>query len=324
MIDAMPEPAPPRRRVGRRTVVLGGLGALALGGCGIRLESDAPQLPFLATRTPIPAESELLAVTAQCATLAAAARTAGTSALLDALATIHNRQHDVLVTALRARSVPDELMAPPSPSGSPTASPSPTESAAAAALASAETADLLRSTALAEVDEALRPTMCALLAQRYAAATVLGGPAPAEPAAAAPVQWPVPSEIVPALEATRSARYGFEIVAAQSSGAARTLALSTIGALTGLAQAQAASLGSAVPAPALGYPLPFPVGTQAEARRLAVHLVTGLRAAYGDTLGAVTRSAADLAFGHLPWWLGRAEVLAHQWGASLEPFPGLA
>ena len=323
MIDAMPEPAPPRRPVGRRTVVLGGLGALSLGGCGIRLESDAPTLPFLATRTPIPAETELLALTARCATLAASARAAGTNALLGALTTIHERQHEVLVTALRARSVPDELMADPTASGSP-ASPSPTGSVATAALAVSEAADLTRRPALSGVDEALRPTVCALLAQRYAAATLLGGPAPAEPAGGSDPQWAVPAEAAPLLDASRSATYGFEVVAAQSGGAARTLARSTLGVLAALTQEQAASLGTAAPAPALGYPLPFRVSTPAEARRLAVHLVTGLRAAYGGTLEALTRSAADPAFGHLPWWLGRAEVLAHQWGVALEPFPGLA
>jgi hypothetical protein len=134
----------------------------------------------------------------------------------------------------------------------------------------------------------------------------------------------VPFDLAPVLEATRSAAYGFEVVAAQSSRSRAALAAATLRTLRTLAAEQAAALGDAAPPPALGYPLPFPVSNASSAVRLARHLATGLRAAYGAALPALTTSAPEASFSHLPWWLGRAEVLAERWGLDLEPFPGLA
>ena len=353
MIGPMPEPDRDHRPVSRRTALVGlagGLGALALTGCGIRLESDAPQLPFLPTRASIPAEAALVAVTAECAVLAGQARARGSSALLTALAALHDRQHNVLVTALRTRQVPDEVLssptatpspAPASPTGSPT--PSPSGSAGLDDLAAAEAVDLATPLVLAAADPALRPTACALLAQRYAATTLLGAAPPAPPVVrvgtAAPTgsspatpsaspgagpTWTVPSDLVPVLEATRSAAYGFEVVAAQSSRSRAALAAATLRTLRDLVAEQEAALGDAAPPPALGYPLPFRVWSTSSAVRLARHLATGLRAAYGAALPALTTSAPEASFSHLPWWLGQAEVLAEQWGLDLEPFPGLA
>ncbi len=349
MIGAMSEPDRDRRPVRRRTALLGlagGLGALALGGCGIRLEHDRPPLPFMPTGTHVPAESALVAVTTECATLAAAARAGGSSALLTDLAAVHDRQHDVLVTVLRARQVPDRVLSSPavgasSPAGAPARPPS--GAAALAALAAAEAADLATPLALAAVETALRPTACALLAQRYAAARLLGGTppdaplvpgaAPADaasptgPGSAAPGAgpvWTVPTDLLPVLAATRSAVYGFEVVAAQTTGTRTRLARASLRTLRSLVAEQVSALGAAAPPPALGYPLPFPVGTAARAVRLADHLADGLRSAYGAALPALTASSAAASFSHLPWWLGRAEVLARHWGRDLEPFPGLA
>ena len=341
MMRAMPEPARPPRPVARRAVLLGGLAALGgpfvVAGCGIRLQNGAPHLPFVPTRAPIPDESALVALTSRCADLAAEARAAGSTALLSALAAIHDRQHEVLVTALTARDVPEAELA--TGAASPTAGATAAGAAhAVSVLAAAEAADLATPTALASADRALRPTLCSILAQRYAATALLSAhppAAPTTPATPAPTTtsaptagtaetWPVPAELTPLLTATRSAAYGFEVVAAQTSGATRTLAEAALGVLAGLAAEQAAAAGPSAPPPALGYELPFAVSTPAQAHRLATQLVNGLRTAYGDALTALTTSAADRTFRHLPWWLGRAEVLAHTWGADLEPFPGLA
>ena len=56
MIASMPS-LPTRRSAVRA----GGLGAmvLALSACGIRLESDAPRIPLVPTRTPRPGEAGL-------------------------------------------------------------------------------------------------------------------------------------------------------------------------------------------------------------------------------------------------------------------------
>ncbi len=362
MIGPMPEPSRPGRRVGRRTVLLAAVGsASVLAGCGVRLESDAPDLPFL-PRRPVPGEDVLVAAAAGSAALAVSAGAAGSTPLLSTLATLHGRQHQVLVAALRARRVPDDVITPPSPmeSDTPSTSATPSPSAASAsadeavaALAAAEGAGLADPGRFDPVDAALRPTLAALLAQRYAATVLLGGrppqppstdprvasaspaspaspatpatPAtPAGPAGGPPVPWPDPAAVVPLLVATRAAAYGLEVVAAQAARRDATLARGSLAAVRSLAAQQRATVGGAAPAPALGYELPFPVHTPAAARRLALEVLTRLRESYGAALAPLGAGAPQATFAHLPWWLGRVEVLTHRWGADLAPFPGLA
>jgi len=356
MIDAMPEPSGPPPRVARRRVLTaaGGLvGTMALAGCGIRLEHDAPDLPLI-PRQPIPAEDALVALTLECAALAEQAAAAGSTPLLTALAGLHARQHDVLVTALSAKGVPSTALAPPTPSttsagtatpsGTPSTSPSsgvsPSPGAtpatpagptpqALAALAAAEAAALDRRAALVAAEPDLRPSVCAVLAQRYAASALLGGrppsPTPDRTSGAGTAGgWAVPADAVPLLTATRSAAYALEVVAAQSSTTQRRRALTALRTLSDLLAEQAATLGDTTPEPPLGYQLPFPVTTPAEADRLATLVLTRLRGAYGATLGPLTDTAAAAAFERLPWWLGRVEVLAHGWDAPLQAFAGLS
>ena len=49
----------PTRRDALRSATLVGLwaGLGTVGGCGVRLEDDAPDVPFLPRRTPVPAEA---------------------------------------------------------------------------------------------------------------------------------------------------------------------------------------------------------------------------------------------------------------------------
>ena len=61
-----------QRPVRRRTLLVAAVGTLALpaAGCGIRLEDDAPRLPLVPTRTPVPAEAALVGLTRATAGLA--------------------------------------------------------------------------------------------------------------------------------------------------------------------------------------------------------------------------------------------------------------
>ena len=97
--------------VARRTAMAGVLAAVVLptAACGIRLEDDAPRVPLVPTRTPVPGEVELVALTRDTAALAELAATTPGDLAAD-LATIHRRQHTVLRSTLLRRHVPvDEL-----------------------------------------------------------------------------------------------------------------------------------------------------------------------------------------------------------------------
>ena len=95
--------------VARRTAMAGVLAAVVLpaAACGIRLEDDAPRVPLVPTRTPVPGEAELVALTRDTAALAELAATTPGDLAAD-LATIHRRQHTVLRSTLLRRHVPAE------------------------------------------------------------------------------------------------------------------------------------------------------------------------------------------------------------------------
>ncbi len=311
----------PRPGVPRRTVVAGVVAAvLSASGCGIRLEDDAPRVPLLPTRTPMPAEAELVALTRGTAELAALAATVP-GALAADLATLHLRQHTVLRSALLAEGVPATELDPKptaTPSPTPTASPSPTPSPAAhrAALATAEAASAASAAAFAGVADDLRATIASLHAQRYAAATLLAGRPPKVPLD------PVGGDRVGALATlTHAAVYFQEVVSARSTGAQRARSDTTLGALRALLVDQQA--GGARPDTSLGHPLPFPVEGAAAAARLARNTLATLRAAYGEQLGPVVAADGGPGLAALTRWLGSVEVEAHRWGVPLEPFPGL-
>ncbi len=305
-----------RPGVPRRTVLAGVVAAvLCATGCGIRLEDDAPRIPLVPTRTPVPAEAELVALTRDTAALAALAATVP-GALAADLAGLHRRQHAVLRGALVSEGVPAaDLDATASPA--PSASAGPAAAAARAALTAAEAASAAGTASFAEVSPDLAPTVAALHAQRCAAATLLAGRAPAVP------RDPVGGEPVGTLAtATSAAVYFLEVVGARSAGAQRARATTTLAALRDLLVDQQA--GGARSDIALGHPLPFPVRDAASAARLARESLTGLRAAYGEQLGAIVASDGGAGLSAAARWLGAVEVEAHRWGVALEPFPGLA
>lgn len=312
---------------------VGALAAMSLSACGIRLEEGAPHLPLVPTRKPVAGEAFLIGLWRECADLTRQASALGgaPAGLPARLAVLHDDQAEVLRQELLRVGVPGTVLdtAPtgPTATGSTTTSSTGSTSTPPAAtggglraLAAHEAAVVgapaFRS--LAHAVSAAVPLYGALLAQRGAAATLLGGTV-AWPEAA----WDSPSLAAGFLDSTRAAVYGFEVVAAQSpTGAQRTLARSTLAALQAREHTQESLAGSAAgPAP-LAYPLPFPVTTPAAARRLAGHLVTELRAAVARQLAQVGTSDGPL--GSLVQWLAQTEVLASRWGLPLEAFPGLA
>lgn len=319
-----------------RRVVLGGgaaaFAAIALSACGIRLEDDAPRLPGTPEREPIPAESFLLALWRHTSDLEARAAGLGgvVTGLPARLAALHREQATVLRAELAALGVPESVLAGagrgPATSGTTTGTAPPTSTATTSPAASgpkalaAEEASDLGPTAIAslgQVPSTAVPLVGAVLAQRSAAATLLGAPA----------QWPDPAWSTPSLaatylETTRAAVYGFEVVTAQSpKGAQRTLAASTLAILRARAAQQETWAGESAGPPDLAYPLPFAVTTPAAARRLAVTVLTELRAAVARELG--TGGSDTAALGMLVRWLADTEVLASRWGVPLAPFPGL-
>lgn len=308
-----------RPGIPRRTVVAGVVAAvLPTAGCGIRLEDDAPRVPLVPTRTPVPAEAELVALTRGTAALAELAATVPGAVAAD-LATLHRRQHTVLRSTLLADGVPAaDLDAAPSasPTATATSSPSATTTGGRAALAAAEGASAATAAGFAGVSDDLRATIASLHAQRYAAAALLSGRPPTVPLD------PVGGDQVSALATAASAAvYFLEIVSARSTGAQRDRSDATLAALRDLRADQLA--GGAQPDDSLGHPLPFPVDDAAAAARLARASLTTLRAAYGEHLGPIVASDGGPGLAALTRWLGTVEVEAHRWGVDLEPFPGL-
>jgi hypothetical protein len=339
-------PSCPSRR-GVLTLGFGAVAAMTLAACGIRLEDDAPRIPLIPTRQPIPGESFLLSLWQHSDDLAARATSLGglATGLPARLAALHRRQVTVLESELLRLGVPrkvlDTAAATPSvtttgtasapaagtattgataPSGSPTGSATAAPSVKGPKGLAADEASDLGPTAvasLATVPSAAIPLVGSVLAQRAAAATMLGAPA----------TWPEPSWSAPSLAAsyldsTRAAVYAFEVVAAQSpAGAQHTLALATLAALESRSQDQESLAGSSAGPPDLGYPLPFPVTTGAAAHKLAAQVLTELRASIARDLGSTGGDLGPL--GALVQWLADTEVLASQWGVKLSAFPGL-
>lgn len=313
-----------RPGVPRRFAIAGLVAAvLPASGCGIRLEDDAPRLPVLPTRTPVPAEAELAALTRDTASLAELAASVPDPLAAD-LATVHRRQYTVLRTTLLSLQVPAaDLAAPTStvPTGTPSApgagpSPTPSPVAGRPELAAAEGTSAAAASTFAGVEPDLRATMASLHAQRYAAATLLAGWPPTVPLD------PVDGEHAAALAtSTTAAVYFLEVVAARSTGRQRARADATLTALRDLRADQVAAGGA--PDDALGHPLPFPVDEPADAARLARQALTSLRAGYGEHLEPLVGSDGGAGLAALTRWLGTVEVEARRWGVDLAPFPGL-
>ena len=323
-------PTSPAPRWSRRAVLaVAGVGAAAaLTGCRVRLEDDAPRVPLLPTRQPIPDEGALLQALADTRDLQAAAAALVGARTPARLAAVHARQVAVLEQVLRSARVPSaswaatpspttsagRIPAPPSPSGSPSAAAKPTRAALAQQEALAMQPGAL--TALAGATPAHLPLLAALTAQRAAAVTLLGGS----------VHWAA-SSVAPRaaapglLAAVRSATYGLEVVAAQSGAAGRARALAVLATLRPREEQLQALAGADADAPPLGYRLPFAVATPASAARLARALLPDLLLSVGSAYGASAGDRAGLV--GLVRWSAQLQGQAGAWGAAPTPFPGL-
>ena len=312
----------------RRLVVLGGGAAAltALAGCGLRLDLPAPPPP-VPTRKPAPDERFLLDVIKELRTLV---RAAGTLAprgeargVVRETVAAQRRQIMVLTGRLTNAGVPTaEIAAATAPTAGSTGS-TPTPSVPTATTAgspdvagvrsAADLASVLaaiapdRWTALAATTQGTRDLVLAAWSSRLASAALLG--AEVDPTA-------TPSAARPRIiDRTSPLVYGFEVAAAQSTGARRTRALRALDALRRLDLAVA---GSTTSTPG-GWALPFPVTTPADAQRLATHL-----------LDTAVDATVDVAGGHpdgpalddTARWSGRVQSLATEWGMPLAAFPG--
>jgi hypothetical protein len=341
----------------RRLVTAGALGALvvALAGCGIRLEDDAPRVPLVPTREPIPAEDALVRLLGAVQS-ASVASFVTTDRLGPLLLPLHARQATVLHDALRQRAVPESTLptATPSPTASATPTGTPTATtpggtAAPGASASpgaalprrsvveVESTVLAAGTGLADAEAELRPMLVALLGQAEAAVLLSGGaggasiPTPTPTASSspsappgAPPTWSSPAVLAPFVTAVRRATFLLEVAAARSPKAVRTAWLRDITALQALTADLVTAAGDAAPLPDLAQTLPRPVTTPDEAATLATEAMATLLATTGGALRTLTDSDPEAALAAVPGWLGTVAATAHRHGTRLTAFPGLA
>ncbi len=320
---------------------------LGLGGCGIRLEDDAPHVPLVPTRTPIPGEADLLALLRGTRDLAGRLRGAGVDQAAE-LAGWHDRQAVVLDAALRRAGVPADAIDPaPTPSGSTgsttgstgstTGSAGSTTASASSTPAPAGTAALVRAeqdavaavgTLLGIADPGLLTMLSSMRASRLLACRILGRDPGPPTAGVAGADAPEPERVVPFLTASREAAYGLEVVAAQASGARRDRTRAWLAQVRALALAQEQAAGASAPPAASAYELPLSPDEADGADRLAQYLLAALPGAYGDAIGAAARATdgrqpdrALVALGSD--WLARATGLAADSGTDSGAFPGL-
>ena len=206
--------------------------ATVLAGCGVQLEEDAPRIPLIPTRAPMKDEQALRAVLARSTALRSLAKAveSGPTSIAGQLSTLHDTQVTLIVRLLRDGGVPESLIsaAPsqalsasaspttaPSIAASPTtassthASPTTAPIASTSVLATAED-DSVRDISLVHLSTAHVALIGAMIAQRLAAVTLLGGPTASDVATG-----PKGAEAVRLLAAARAAVYGFEVVAVQ-------------------------------------------------------------------------------------------------------------
>lgn len=211
-------------RPSRRLVITGALAlsASALTGCGVRLEDDAPDIPFVPKRQPIPAETALLAVL-------------GTLRSRDEP---HSPQRAALLEAALAKAqVPDTVI-----------------SSAAAPSADAERAAAFEAS-VRECGPGLLPLVGQLTATvrittPLGAKTRLWTPATTK-------AWATGEVAATALEATRATMYALEVLAGQKpDGPVAKDALAASQDLRRLSVRQTTAAGDAVQPAALGYERP--------------------------------------------------------------------
>ena len=307
-----PRPSPTRR------ALLGALGsAVVLSGCGVRLEEDAPDLPLIPRRQPVSGETLLIDLEAETRTLAAVAPAMGGEAG-STLVPMFVAQAQLIRDVLLHGGLPaDQLRAPaaaiPDDLGADLLPP--------ARLAAAAIAPVTPPGVLAVVEDAVRPSMVALAAQRYAAATVLTGTEPdltVDSALWTGTQLPAAAEGI--YLALLDGGYLFEIVAAQVDGDRRAAALAAADAFRRRA---AFDNGGR---PREGAPLPEPITDDASVDRVAQSAASTVITRIASILPTMTaggQSSANLGMNRADALLGPTLVTGLAWGMPLTAFPGL-
>jgi len=136
------------------------------------------------------------------------------------------------------------------------------------------------------------------------------GPSPSADAQLLPLQS--------ALAAEHAAVYGYEVVGGVL-GASDQLATTSYEAHRGRRDQLLARLGADAVAAEAAYSLPFQVGNEKQARRLARLLEQRCAAAYADVVSRTSGEVRLLAARAL----SECAVRGLSWGAEPEPFPGL-
>ncbi len=340
-------------RVGRRVVLIGGSAAVAtaLGGCGVRLQDDAPDLPLIPRRVKLPGESSLLDLLGDTVTLARTARS-GSSDLAQQLAALHSVQARVLHDRLLALGVPSALV--DTASRGKTASPGASSAAATPpvtdpALAAAELRAVAGADAHAGTSADVGVLVLALLAQRFAAGELLApgtvdsgptpgvasspSPSPSSPATAAPNAAPTAAAapataglllVGPqALTRLEEIAYLLQVIGPHAAPAEKALADQMSLWLTPVIERAHHSLATKNPPAVLGVPHPLPIDDPT-AQRAALARATGAAiSASGTDLVALARSSLRQALGVVPAHLGTLVVWSYRWGAPLTALPGL-
>lgn len=298
----------------RRAALIAGTAGvlgLALGGCSVRLEDDAPALPGLETRGPAPDQDLLLASWRSLQSLSALAASvpAGDSVWIAPIASAHRAQQDRLAGLIAGLGVT------PSPGA-------PTVSAATGGTAEAlRTAEMrlipgsdLAAVAAGQSDNV--PMLTSILAFRAAASTVLG----TTPAIAG-ARTPSGQVAVHLLAAVRPAVYGLEIVAARTPAKQRDQVRDTLKAMYGARSRLEGAAGSAAPPDQLSYQLPVAVTDEASGKQLAQQLLAAVVTASASQASALRGQSAQLG-GLIQLW-STAASWGWRWGSPVEPFPGL-
>jgi hypothetical protein len=311
-------PAPTRRAL-LHTAGLVAMAAPLLAACNIRLEDDAPPFPLL-PRKSVPDEAVLVDLVRRTTALAqAAGRVPKPTKAVAGLSSLHQTQADVLRARLSSAGVPNHVI-----DGTSTAST--TSTAAVSAPPAATVGDVAAGeTALVSATLPALPTVTA--ENRAVVASVVASCGAAAELLGATITWPaadpLPREAaVPLLEATRSAAYAFQVVAAQTGGDQRQVAVSTHTDLASWASELLRMAGSAAPPDPLGYALPFPVTGPDAAGKLANQVLTTLVAGGLAPLSEVPDGST--ATTTLVRLLVGAQRLGRSWGVAPVPFPGQA
>lgn len=224
-------------------------GVLGLAGCGVRLEDDAPNIPFVPRRAPIPGETALLVMLA---------------ALESEDDPLAGTRADALRTALREAQVPRAELED-----------------ATAPVSEAEVVAAFEG-AVRECGPGLLTLVGQLCAGRIRTDDALWTPAGES-------TWARPKAADASLEATRATAYAMDVIAARGGKDAASRAKKTRTALRALTRRQASAARDAGSKVTLGYELDTKGMTPASAVELGQRSLVRATGVYSSTLARLDR-----------------------------------